>query len=363
MRVFQVSGTRPWYRARLDQLTADKKSFAELLAEFHNDGFDAVHTLAPVLASEEYAFFTHADNVRFQRAWARENGLSANTDLEGILLAQVEAHRTEVFYCMSAPEMDRKFISRLPGSVTARICFNASPSVYQDMSACLVVCNVPHRIECFRRQGLRSAYFAPCHAPIQDEYARNDDRDVDVLFAGTYSRHHKIRSRYLDAVAGLQKRFNVVFALQQSRLNRVAESPLGWVGPLRKYSRPSAVRKITQGPVFGRAYYALLARSKIVLNGAPDISGNDRGNMRCWEALGSRSLMVSDTGNYPEGMVDGKTIRTFGTAEEAVSVIGHALAHPDERQQIANAGYDMVRTRYSKARQWADFQKLVADYF
>ncbi len=31
----------------------------------------------------------------------------------------------------------------------------------------------------------------------------------------------------------------------------------------------------------------LLSNAKIVLNGAIDISGEDRGNMRCFEALGS----------------------------------------------------------------------------
>ena len=85
--------------------------------------------------------------------------------------------------------------------------------------------------------------------------------------------------------------------------------------------------------------------------------------MRCWEALGTRALMVSDAGNYPEGMVDGATIRTYRSPEEAVAVIGHALQNPPELQAIADAGYDMVRTRYSKARQWADFQKLVAGHF
>ena len=62
-------------------------------------------------------------------------------------------------------------------------------------------------------------------------------------------------------------------------------------------------------------------------------------------------------------MVDGRTVRTYRSPEEAVAVIEQMLARPDERHRIADAGYDMVRTRYSKARQWADFQKLVADNF
>jgi spore maturation protein CgeB len=115
--------------------------------------------------------------------------------------------------------------------------------------------------------------------------------------------------------------------------------------------------------VFGRAYYDLLGRTKIVLNGAIDMAGNDRGNMRCWEALGGRTLLLSDAGNYPPGMVDGKTIRTYRSAMHAIELIEESLADCEARHRIANCGYDIIRTRYSKAAQWDRFQRLVAEHF
>ena len=91
----------------------------------------------------------------------------------------------------------------------------------------------------------------------------------------------------LEAVAKLAGEYNVVYHLDRSRLCRLAESPLGRFLPLAKHRRPSAIRAITQEPIFGRDYYEVLSAAKIVLNGAIDMAGEDRGNMRCFEALGS----------------------------------------------------------------------------
>jgi hypothetical protein len=70
------------------------------------------------------------------------------------------------------------------------------------------------------------------------------------------------------------------------RLCRLAESPVGQLLPLAKHRRPQAIRAISRPPIFGRDYYQVLADAKIVLNGAIDMAGTDRGNMRCFEVLG-----------------------------------------------------------------------------
>jgi spore maturation protein CgeB len=142
------------------------------------------------------------------------------------------------------------------------------------------------------------------------------------------------------------------------RMSRVADTPLGLFGPLRRHRRPAAIRAVTTPPVFGMAYYELLGRAKIVLNAAVDISGLDRGNMRCWEALGAGALMVSDAGRYPHGMADRETIRTYQSASEAGDLVTEMLTHDEERQRIALAGHRMVRTEYSKAKQWMALKAL-----
>ena len=363
MRLFQNISAGRRYGRTLKTLMSMETTFARKLAAFHSNAYDAAHTLGPVLAGEEYAFYTQGDNAEVQRAWARENGLPKRATLDNILLAQIEAHKADVFYNLDLDNFDDRFARRLPGSVRARIGWHAAPATRTDWTGYLMVNNFPSILEVFRSRGLRAAYFAPAHDPALDTYAQNEQRDIDVLFVGGYSQYHSKRVAVLEAVAALNGKHRVVFALARSRLNRIAETPLGLLGPLRQYCRPERIRAVAQEPVFGRAYYDLLARSKIVLNGAIDMAGNDRGNMRCWEALGARTLLLSDEGNYPAGMVDGETIRTYRSPRHAIELIGDSLGNFAGCRCVVAAGHDMIRTRYSKAAQWASFQRLVAEHF
>jgi hypothetical protein len=363
LRAFQNTTAGRLYGRVLQKLMQTETTFAGKLAVFHRTAYDGVHTLAPVLSGDKNVFYTHGDNEQLQRAWARENGLPKRTSLQDVLLAQIEAHRSEVFYNQDINNFDGRFADRLPSSVRGRIGWIAAPTRRTDWTGYLVVNNFPSILARFGAQGLRTAYFTPAHDPTLDAYANSEQRDIDVLFVGVYSQHHTKRAAVLEAVAALGSKRKVVLALSRSRLNRVAESTLGRLGPLRQYRRPPAIRAAATDPVFGRAYYDLLSRAKIVLNGAIDMAGNDRGNMRCWEALGARTLLLSDEGDYPAGMADGQTMRTYRSAAHAIDVIEESLRNPEGRQRIASSGYDMIRARYSKVAQWDSFKRIVAQYF
>ena len=98
MRIFQNSGLYPSYLARLNQLARDTSGFEERRRIFLDDRFGALHFLKPVLEGNAEAFFTNGDDEILQRHWAREHGIQGEPPLEAILLAQIEHHRTEVFY-------------------------------------------------------------------------------------------------------------------------------------------------------------------------------------------------------------------------------------------------------------------------
>src|SRR5258708_36033204 len=56
-----------------------------------------------------------------------------------------------------------------------------------------------------------------------------------------------------------------------------------------------------------------------IFNGAIDMAEEDRGNLRCFEAMGCGALMISDRGRYPKGMeedrksvVSGKSVDLGG---------------------------------------------------
>jgi hypothetical protein len=319
------------------------------------------HVLLPVDQQAEWAFFTNADDADLQRVWAREHGLSARASLEDIFLAQIEAHRADVFYNLDATGWAGDFVRKLPGCVKCVIGWHALP--FQNVSFegyDLMVCNFPSTLAGLRKLGYRAEYFFPAYDPAFTPYAARRDRPVDVLFVGGYSRRHTQRAMVLEAVAKMADTHKVVFHLDRSRLCRLAESPLGRLLPLAKHRRPEAIRQVTSDPVFGLDYYAVLSSAKIVLNGSIDMPSADRGNMRCFEALGSRSLLLTDEGNYPQGMVAGRTMVTYASPEDAVGRITALLDEPALLSSIASAGHEMISTRYSKEAQWQRFEELVA---
>ena len=362
MRLFQNAGLYKSYIPRLRALSVQESTFEGLRRVFLQDRFGAAHVLQPILCGERTTFFTNADDEVLQQAWARAAGLPRRSSDEEILRSQIEAHRTEVFYNSDPMRYGSAFIRSLPACVKLSVAWRAAPSPGADFSAYdLVVCNFPSILRQFEARGWRTALFYPAHDPAMDQYSVNEDRPVDVLFAGSYSRHHQNRASTLVAVAALADHRKVVLHLDVSRATRVAESPIGRLAPLGRFRRPAAIRRLSQPPVFGRALYAALASSKIVLNAAIDMAGAERGNMRCWEAYGCGALMVSDAGVYPPGMVDDVTMRLFNAPKDAARTIEAALSDESKRRALAAAGQRMISTQYSKQRQWTDFQRLCGE--
>lgn len=361
MRLFQNCGYYASYAQRLRGLHAADAPYAQQLVAFFADRYSASHILLPVMEGRAEAAFANANDEFQQRTWAREQGLPEKATLDEILLAQIEAHRTEVFYNLDPMQFGNAFVDKLPGSVKLALCWRAAPSGRADFSRYRrVLCNYPSVIAQYQAAGMPSEYFSPSHDPAMDRFAASEARPVDVLFVGTYSRHHTTRAPILEAVARLSDRYRVEFAIEVSRFTRLAESGLGRLLPIGKHRRPAAIRAVTRPPLYGIDYYRKLAEAKIVLNGAIDMSGEDKGNMRCWEAHGARTLMISDEGRYPAGMVDGETMRTYKSAAEATALVTRYLGDDAARQALADTGNRMIRSRYSKARQWDAFSAIVA---
>ena len=359
MRLFQNSGVYPAYLPRLRSLTQGNKGFIAQVSAFLDDRFGACHFLKPVLDRNASAFFTNGDDEQLQRQWALERGMRSDALLTEILLAQIEEHQTEVFYNLDPMRYQSDFVRKLPGCVKKTVAWRAAPSPGADFSAYdLMVCNFPAILEAYAAMGRRTALFSPAHDPVMADYADTAERQIVVIFVGGYTRHHQRRAELLEVVAALQNEFSVSFHLDTSRLTRWAESVPGRLLPLARYRRPDLIRAVTQPPVFGLDLYRALANSKIVLNGAIDMAGEDRGNMRCFEAMGCGCLLLSDEGNYPAGMISGVNLVTYSSSQVALGLIRQLLNNDDRRSGMASLGNEMIARDYSKTHQWERFVSL-----
>ena len=240
------------------------------------------------------------------------------------------------------------------------ICWRAAPSHGADFSAYdKVVCNFPSIIKSWRKRGWHGDFLTPAYDPVMNMYSSNEDRPIDVLFIGGYSRHHSLRTEALESVAKLASNYNVSYHLNQSRFTQFANSPLGILPVLSNHRLPSSIKRISSEPVFGIELYKKMSRAKIILNGAINMAGEDRGNMRCFEALGCGALMISDHGLYPNGFEDKTTMLTYQSADDASERTVQALNDWDSSKNIAKCGNKMLRKTYSKSAQWQMFQNLL----
>lgn len=359
MRLFQNIGLGPGYSKVFRRLAPTPASFAEGLAAFLGHRYGAAHILQPVDAGENDAACALGDEPRLQLLWAEQAG-SPLRDLEEILLAQIEHHRTEVFYNLDPIRYGSDFVRKLPGCVKKTICWRAAPSGNADLSAYdRVVCNFPSILESWRQKGCRTEHFSPAIDPVMNDYGHGE-RPIDVIFFGTYSRHHSARATILKELATLAPAHRIVYCLDASRMTRVSERLPGRLIPLlKKYRRPRSIAAVAMPPVWGRDAYALLGQAKIVLNGAIDMAGSDRGNMRCFEAMGCGALLLSDEGRYPEGM-NNDTLVTYRSASDALQLARDYLASPEKLRTIALRGHETVNRLYNKTVQWQRFSDIIS---
>ncbi len=359
MRIFQNFDIYPAYlalrRGRIAQHT-----HAAITDDLFHDRFIALHMLKPTLERHPDACFSVGNDAVSQMAWADARGWQGARDLADILRAQIEDHRAEIFYNHDPLRFGSDFVKMLPGCVRKTVAWRAAPSPGADFAAYdHVVCNFPSILRSYEEAGWKADYFFPAYDPAMQDYAENADRPLDVVFAGTYSRHHQNRSRIVEAIAQLPDHVRVQIHLLQSRPTRWASALPSFLPFVSRYALPRSVQRRAGQALFGRDLYALFGQAKIVVNGAIDMSGNDRGNMRCFEVMGCGALLLSDAGNYPAGMQGGETMLTYDSPQNMVDRIMAALEDVATRQGIAQAGHAMIRDRYSKEAQWRRFLDII----
>ena len=95
-------------------------------------------------------------------------------------------------------------------------------------------------------------------------------------------------------------------------------------------------------------------QSKIVFN----ISIKDDINMRCFEAMSTKSLLLTNwLPTLGDLFEDGKHLVTYKTMDEAIDKAKYYIEHDSEREAIAQAGFDEVRAKHTfvhRARQVLD---------
>jgi hypothetical protein len=171
----------------------------------------------------------------------------------------------------------------------------------------LVLSSIPWMVEAARAAGCRAEYQALAFDTRARVCGMGVKRDIPVLFCGSRSGSHVKREAVLRELGDL-----------------VTVAP----------------------PTFGRDYFRLLARAKVVVNPHAEWSRGTANNMRCFESIGLGAAMVSD-GFWPEEF--GSWIGFMETdgpggwrdrVEEALAERGQELAEEDTMTVLLEHTYE-----------------------
>lgn len=361
-RFFQSAGFGACYLNDFNKRYTDiGPSFEDRQQALLYDRYGASHILKPIHDQDPDAFFTVCDDHVLQVRWADENGLKTN-DLSDILLAQIEEHRTEIFYNLDPIGFPSSFVRQLSASVKKKIAWRAAPSGKVDFSAYnAIVSNFDSLNKNWESSGWKTLRFHPSWDPETALFSQNTEKETDVFFAGSYARTtgHDDRLEFLNDISDLRNDYQLDLRLLYRKWGRLADrSVMRWIPVPIKL--PKKLKSMIGKPVFGREMYQALSNAKIVLNPATDIAGMERGNMRCWETLGCGACMLASEGNYPVGFKPGVNFETFSDPIDLKKKIISLLADEPRRLAIAAAGSKMLSTKWTKEQQWIDFEKIVS---
>jgi hypothetical protein len=353
----------PYFEKKYD---VESMSFEEHRKTLIEDRFYALHILQPCLDVKDQAFFTMWDYEALQHKWAKEKGWQ-ETDLKKILFAQIEEFGPDVFYTSSSDDFPSEDLDANLKKSIIRVCWSAAPGrkaeAFKNYKTRLT--NFPEDVLPKEKTGFRTDLFQPAYDKQMAEYVKKNDRPIDLFFYGQYvdtgfDRRNQQLERLLEFKVENPK-LNVEIRLQY----REKEEILVNIPYIRRFLRkvnfpPPIVRKYSKPPTYGLDLYEALGRSKIVFNAGVDFSGKYKVNMRNFEVLGCGAHLISDEGVYPTGFEAGKHFSTYENMEDCITKIKQLLADDSLRLSIAEEGNKMVKTHYSKEKQWEAFQEIVA---
>ncbi|MCW8896648.1 MAG: glycosyltransferase [Flavobacteriales bacterium] len=327
-----------------------------------NDGYAASYILKPALEHKtNEVFFTIWNYERLQLLWAKENGLTT-TDLTEIKLAQIKKFKPDVFYNMS-PFADDNFIELLiqSGVKTYNICWNGfiekRPRTFPFYDIHLTL-HQPF-VNYWKKLGLKANELQPA---VIDKWLNNpQEKTIDVLFYGQYYKGiFNKRNELINQLMLYSKSspYLINVHLQVQEIKRLILK-LPKINIQQTVFPSKKIRKLILPPLYGQELSNTLKKSKIVVNAYGDNNQDYKSNMRLFEAIGHGALLISERGNYPEGLIPDEDFITYSDYNELESVIEKVLMNWDDYKEFAERASKKIHTLFSKENQWKKFQEIV----
>lgn len=186
----------------------------------------------------------------------------------------------------------------------------------------LIFSALPSLVEQVKQWGITAKFLPLAFDSARAHDSKASDRDIDVVFIGSFSRHQSLTLPLLAAVAKQVPSLQIYGTASAQDLATYELEPF------------------FKGQAWGDDMFALLRRSKIVVNRHGDIAGDYAVNMRMYEATGSGCVLVTEAKkNLADLFEPGCEVIAYESVEDAATQIVQLLSEPERLDAIAHAGY------------------------
>jgi spore maturation protein CgeB len=327
------------------------------------------------LGNEAFEIVANADSL--QSAWAKEN--SSDLRGKGLILEQIKSIKPDVVFFEDSLTFDRSFIRDIKinvPSVKKIIGWCCSPYTAQQFDNYklfdfVFTCS-PGFVKSFERSGVKAyrlnhAFESSLLSRIQKD---NAYKEADFIFIGSFIGNrdfHNERIKLIESLVGNGINISLYTNLPDNRLFYVFRQQAGYsitqllksigLGDLafslpgvKKTARltemPKRINfsdefKLTANPtpLYGIEMFKALSKSKIGFNSHGGVAREYAANVRLFEVTGVGSCLLTD---YKKNMNDffepDREVVTYKSADECIEKVNWLLSHPNELEQIAEAG-------------------------
>lgn len=341
-------------------------SYAEQNRILIEDAFSGVHMIAPYL--DELGYDSHlvvANCGHAQFAWMRERGLpveQVNDLMWRIVRRQIEAIDPDVLYLSEPVQFPGAFLRTLPKKPKLVLGWRAA-NIPQDIDwhgFDVMLSSLSRLREAAVKLGARHAEdFAPGIPQRIYQGIRDIRPEHDVVFPGQLTLgQHPRRNYLLSRIAEVAARGDFTCALHLSGDLSLATSDM---------------TRFLREPVYGLSMHRALRSGRIAFDGrgniglidansqeVVDLASQESGNMRIFEATGSGVFLLTEYfPNLAKHFEIGKEIEVFHDDSDLINKIRYYVAHPREREDIAERGLQRCLREHSMERRIHDFDGIV----
>ncbi|MFD2113092.1 glycosyltransferase family protein [Thiorhodococcus fuscus] len=350
MKFLQVDS---FYGSYIDGIYAShsdlaRQPFSRQVKVLLDGGFSIAHNFAIMMDRLGYeSTFIVGNALRAQSAWLEENRsriASLPRTLPEVFLSQIDLIQPDILHVGDTDTFDARLLKKTRWKPRLTLGWRAAPiAASADFSVFDVV--LSSHSGC-RERGLAlgaaaAEPFSPGLPRSYSQFAIDEPKVYDVVFAGQIGPLHRKRIEYLERLV----------AMPEVRTGAIRLG-LFLAGTIPETLRPHALP-----PVFGNDFYRVLRQGRIALNVHIDMTGDEIQNMRMFEVLTMGTFLLTDYGPNLDALFRLRhEIESFCSPAEMVDKIRYYLANPSVREGIARCGQERCLNEHSMEERivWLD---------